>query len=448
MNGIQLNYDKSRTDEITVTLPTSKSMAARALIIGALAGKGPDEIKNLPDCTDTRELSAAINSLLAVSSRPGERIEMENPSPLTLHLNLGLGGTSLRFFTALAASLPAVETEIDCAAPLKKRPLAPLCEALNRAGADIRYMETPGYPPLFVKGDHVPGGNREISAEISSQFVSAMIMTAPFWRDGLNLTLTGEKAVSFPYIDMTVGMMKRAGADVTVDRNEKKISVAPIPYNPESISRLSPEADWSAASYFYELALILPDRAVRISSLTPPAESLQGDSGCEAIFSKLGVETEYLPEGGAILRCDRAKRDAIAEASKKEPVRLDMSEMPDLVPALAVALCMAGIRFEIYGIGHLRHKESDRISAIQLEMEKIGFGLRSTSDTLSWSGDRVPTGENETIETYHDHRIAMAFAPAAALLPYLSIRDPKVTEKSFPEYFGVLKEAGFQIKPF
>lgn len=448
MSGIQLNYDRSRTDTIHVTLPTSKSMAARALIIAALSGIRPDDIHDLPVCTDTTELSAAINALLDLVPDPSARINEEKPATLCLRLNLGLGGTSLRFFTALASSVPGVEFEIDCAAPLKKRPLAPLCEALITAGAQIKYLETPGYPPLFVKGTHVPGGDREISAVISSQFVSAMIMCAPYWKEGLRLRLTGDEAVSFPYIDMTVKMMLKAGAEVKVSDDKRLISVEAAPYSASEAAQLTPEADWSAASYFYELALALPDREIEISSLTPPSESLQGDSKCGEIFSLLGVETDYRLDGSAVLRCNRKVRDEVAELSKSHPIEFDMSATPDLVPALAVGLCLAGIRFHISGIAHLHLKESDRITALQIELGKIGYGLQAGEDFLAWNGDRTPTGENESIDTYHDHRIAMAFAIAATALPYLSINNPEVTGKSFPDYFDILKEAGFKPRKF
>ncbi|MDE6297137.1 MAG: hypothetical protein K2L89_04750 [Muribaculaceae bacterium] len=462
MKGIQLIYNKSDLSPIHISLPYSKSMAARALIMAALAGVRPENIRNLPVCTDTEELTAAIEILLDCIPSPEHRIKKGCSEKLCLSLNLGLGGTSLRFFTALAASIPDVEFEIDCAPPLKKRPLAPLCEALNVAGAEIAYLDNPGYPPLFIKGKHIFGGEKEISSAISSQFVSAMIMCAPYWQKGLCLRLTGEHPVSLPYIEMTTGMMSRAGAHVTFDKENLSITVADIPYSPSLISALAPETDWSAASYFYELALLLPEREITLSTLTPPPSyiappsplsppssgSLQGDSKCCEIFALFGVETEYHPDGSATLRCDRTVRDRMSEFSKECPIELDMSDTPDLVPAIAVALSLADIRFRISGIGHLRHKESDRIAALEIELSKIGYDLDTDEDSMEWNGARTPVGENETIETYHDHRIAMAFAPAAVKLPYLSILDPKVTEKSFPDYFNILARIGFTIKPF
>lgn len=448
MNGIELIYDKKSTGEIKVELPTSKSMAARALVIGAFAGVGPSEIGKLPVCTDTQELSSAINSLLAAIRRPDERMQETAASPICLSLNLGLGGTSLRFFTALASSIPATEIEIDCAAPLKKRPLAPLCEALITAGADISYLENAGYPPLLIKGTRMPGGERGISAAISSQFVSAMIMCAPYWKDGLQLHLSGNHPVSVPYIDMTARMMSRAGADVTISSDHRRIDVRPGRYEATNINLLQPEADWSAASYMYELALLLPDRPVRIASLTSPTESLQGDSACEKIFASIGVETHYHPDGSATLRCNQEKLQRVVAEYASAPVELDMSDCPDLVPALAVGLCLAGIHFRISKIGHLRHKESDRIAAISNELEKIGYALYSEEDSISWTGRRTPVAESESIETYHDHRIAMAFSIAAVKLPYLSVLDPNVTEKSFPDYFKVLAKAGFKERFF
>ena len=455
MNGIKLKYDSTRSDAVTVDLPSSKSMAARAIVIAALAGVAPDKIGNLPDCTDTRELSAAVGSLLNAVPSPASRIESgksEHPLPeIRLDLNLGLGGTSLRFFTALAASIPGMTILEDCAAPLKKRPLAPLCGALTEAGADISYQENAGYPPLLIKGNILKGGDLKIDGAISSQFISAIMMTAPYWRRPLRLTLTGDHPVSFPYIDMTAEMMKRAGASVTL--SEREISVgtdkystgkitAEIPSRPGS-TILSPDADWSAASYSYELALLLPDRSIHLERLTPPSESLQGDSECANIFNLFGVDSEFHPDGSATLTCDRATRESMAKISATTPIELDMSKTPDLVPAIAVGLCMAGIRFTITGVAHLRHKESDRLEAISNELAKIGFAVSAGTDTLSWNGDHTQAEEDAVIETYGDHRIAMAFGIAAADLPHLIISNPQVTEKSFPDFFRILSGIGF-----
>lgn len=458
MNAIKLNYDTSRQDTFTADLPSSKSMAARAIIIAALAGVSPEKIGNLPDCTDTRELSSAVNSLLGAVPSPALRIESERagetPLPVRLDLNLGLGGTSLRFFTALAASIPGLSILEDCAAPLKKRPLAPLCNALSDAGADIEFLGEAGYPPMMIRGEVLKGGSLKIDGAISSQFISAIIMTAPYWRLPLRLTLTGDHPVSLPYIEMTAEMMRRAGASVTLSEREIDVSTdkysaetitAPIPSRPGS-TILSPEADWSAASYFYELALLLPDREIKLARLTPPRESLQGDSGCAAIFNLFGVDTIYHPDGSATLRCDKSTRDSMAKISATTPVELDMSETPDLVPAIAVALCMAGIRFEITGVAHLRHKESDRLEALSAELAKIGFAVTAGVDTLCWNGDHSPADNDALIETYGDHRIAMAFGIAAANLPALKISNPKVTEKSFPGFFSLLEKAGFSAE--
>jgi len=442
MDKIELTYDRQTAGTPRLSLPSSKSMAARAIVIAALAGVATDRIGNLPDCTDTRELSAAVRTLLNAAP------------PISLHLNLGLGGTSLRFFTALAVTMPHSEILIDCAAPLKKRPLAPLCEALRDAGADITYTEKEGYPPLLVRSEGMKGGKVDIPGDISSQFISAMIMCAPYWRNTLTLHLTGDHAVSFPYIDMTAEMMRRAGAEVEIE--ERTIKVASAKYSAEKITAeipgipgttvLSPEADWSAASYLYERSLLMPDRTVNISRLTPPSESLQGDSECARIFSLFGVETTFHPDGSASLLCDKATRESMAKISSTTPLELNMARTPDLVPAIAVGLCMAGIRFVISGVDHLRHKECDRLDALSRELRKIGFTLEAGDDTISWKGEHFPAAGNESIATYGDHRMAMSFAIAAAALPHITIENPQVTEKSFPGFFDIIQEAGFSIR--
>lgn len=428
MGGIQLTYDRELRSPINVKLPLSKSMAARALIMAAFAKVRPQAFSELPDCNDTRELSAAIDWFFAGSGKK---------------YDLGTGGTSLRFFTGFIASIPDITAVLTCSEALGKRPLAPLCHALTDAGADIDFIDREGYAPLLVSGKKIQGGSLEMSGNISSQFASSVMLAAPYWTKGLHLKLIGDSPVSMPYIHLTASMMLNAGAKVTVEG--KEITVAPGPYNPEKcVSEIEP--DWSAASYFYELALLCPEREIHFYRLTPPSTSLQGDSRCADLFNLLGVENRYTEDGGAIVRCNTEKRDAIKNMDI--PLELDMSDTPDLVPALAVGLCLAGIKFSLSGVSHLRHKESDRLTALEIELSKIGYAVNIGENSLSWTGSRTPIGENESIETYGDHRIAMAFAIAAVRFPYLSILNPEVSDKSFPNFFPTLESSGFHLRSF
>ena len=457
---LHLDYDSRFVQTGPVELPGSKSMAARLLIINALAGNDISDIKDLPDCDDTRHMAEALRTLeKAVGPLPA-RFMVENPAPVRLSVNLGLGGTTLRFFTALAASLPGVETEIDCAPGLRARPLSPLIAALEHAGAQFEFKEEKGKAPFTVKGCRLHGGKIQVDSSISSQFISALMMAAPYWREGLHIGFQGVSPVSFPYIAMTAAMMRRFHATITA--SVEGIDVCQGFYR--AVDRCEVEPDWSAASYFYELSVLMPGREIRIVRLTPPERSAQGDSGCAALFALLGVRTSYNPDGSATLFCDACVLDDMRRATK--PLVLDMENMPDLVPALAVTLCLSGIRFELTGIAHLRVKESNRLAALANELGKLGYMLEEGSGSLCWSG-AVASVESETyecmetgkrgsvlsdsnkcpvIETYGDHRIAMAFGAAAAALPSgITLRDPSVVDKSFPDYFTQVGRLGLTL---
>lgn len=425
---LQLIY-RPTGDRTPVRLPLSKSIAIRVSALNAVSrreGRGEAFVPELSDCDDARHFNSALDGM-----ESGRRM-----------INIGEGGAPLRFFTAIAASMDSVDVTVTCGHSLMSRPLKPLLDALGIAGADIVCQRREGYPPLRIKGRRLEPKELTLDPSVSSQFVSALMLAAPMWRHGLKLSFGGGKPVSAPYIAMTAGVMREFGSEVTVD--DSGIRVAPGVLTPPEVFGV--ETDWSAVSYFYELALLLPGKDIPIARLSRPDRSLQGDSVCGAIFNLLGVRTLWGADGSATLRCDPEVADALR--SLDTPLQLDLNATPDLVPAMAVGLCFAGIRFRLTGIGHLRHKESNRITAIANELEKVGYRLETGSDDMAWLGARTPMGENETISTYSDHRIAMAFAPAAVRLPYLAIEDPGVVDKSFPGYWDALEGLGFEIKWF
>lgn len=392
-----------------VSLPGSKSIAARALILSEVY-KDAILIGRLPDCDDTEELAQALRQF--DKSEPGGTY------------NLGTGGTSLRFFLALAASWPGFEGVIDCAAPLKRRPLGPLVDALRAAGADIECLEREGHAPMRVRGRVLDGTGVRVASGVSSQYASALLMVSPLWKHPF--VMEGDAGVSRPYLDMTARMIQEISS-VTETR---------LYYI---------EPDWSAASYFYELALLSPDRDIMLDSLVPEGESLQGDSACERIFRQLGVETVYPDEGGAILRGSREAIEGL-RLPESGPVVLDLNGTPDLVPALAVGLCMTGIRFRFEGIGHLRHKESDRLAVLREELGKAGFEVRDSEDSLEWTGGRCPTDAYVEFDSHGDHRIAMAFSVAAAVRGAVVINGAEAVEKSFRSFYDQLEGVGFKVK--
>lgn len=413
-------------DPMPVELPLSKSIAIRVLSANAVSkwqGRGEADIPKMPDCDDALRFSEAL-------MRVGE-------GGNTVYI--GEGGTPLRFFISLMASMPGRDVSVSCSRGLMRRPLKPLLDALRSAGAELRCLRREDYPPLRILGRQLGTGYVTIDPSVSSQFISALMLAAPLWQQGLRLKYGDGKRVSTPYIEMTAAVMKRFGADVEISSGG--VNVASGSLTPPEVFPI--ETDWSAASYFYELSLLLPGKTIPLLQLSPAEGSLQGDARCEEIFRQLGVETSRHDDGSVRLRSDP---DVIESyRNLKDPFLLDLNSTPDLVPAIAVGLCCAGIHYKLTGIGHLRHKESNRLMALANEMEKIGYRVEFDSESLSWTGGITPVGENETIATYSDHRIAMAFAPATVRMPYLYIADPEVVRKSFPGYWKALEGLGFDI---
>ncbi len=437
---IQLQY-RAEAEVTPAELPLSKSIALRVLTLNSVAealGLSPAGIPALPDAEDVEGMQRAREAYAAQLALLSGGAEVADPHMV----HIGEGGAPLRFFTALAASTPGIDLSISTGRSLMRRPLMLLLEALREAGAEIHCERKEGYPPLRILGRRLAPESLGLNPGVSSQFVSALMMASPLWQHGLHLHFDGAAPVSAPYIAMTAEIMRRFGAEVEWD--EREVRVAPGKLQPPA--EYCVETDWSAASYFYELAILLPGHDIPLARLTPPDGSLQGDARCAEIFSLLGVTTTLKPDGSAVLRCDPRLLDLFRDSL--HPLELDMNATPDLVPALAVGFCLAGIRFRFSGVGHLKHKETDRMLALSTELSKLGYMLDTTPDTMAWLGARCPAGDNESIATYSDHRMAMAFAPAAAKLPYIAIEDPGVVGKSFPGYWRALEGLGFEIRTF
>lgn len=402
-----------------VCLPRSKSIANRALILGALASQPLPEEKDAPS-DDVKVMIRALR-------------EVDNAE-----INVGAAGTAMRFLTAYYASTPGAKITITGSERMLSRPIGPLVDALRRLGANIEYLGAEGYPPLRIQGEHLRGGEIEVEASLSSQFISALLMVAPRFDSPLTVHLKG-KAVSVPYIDLTLSMMSRRG--VQAERTGMDISVLPgsytLPTTPDD------EGDWSAASYWYEIAA-LSAGFVTLSELQ--SASGQPDAVVADIYQRLGVITTYTDRDDD----DRYIGPSAALSASPEVysrLDLDMSGMPDLVPAVAVSACLLGVPFRLDGVANLRIKETDRIHALITELAKLSFRLYTDgSDTLVWDGDRLPVVSIEPIATYDDHRIAMAFAPAAIYIPGITILDPDVVTKSYPQFWDHMVRAGFDIK--
>lgn len=397
---ITLNFKKAVLNG-EVRLPASKSISNRVLIINALADS-PLPVENLADCDDT-------NSMLRVLNANGNRFD------------IGHAGTAMRFLTAFLSRIVGC-WEITGSERMQQRPISVLVDALNRLGARIEYTGKPGCPPLRIQGSLLLGGEIEMPASVSSQYVSALMMIAPYMANGLKIRLTG-KVVSRTYIEMTRQIMADFGAKVVF--RESEIAIEPCPYTPVAFRV---ESDWSAASYFYELLAISGEGEIRMPGLLQ--HSTQGDSGQVGVWEQLGVSTRFESDG------------VLISAGKPKVSRLeyDFVEMPDLVQSFVVACCVMGIPFRFTGVETLRIKETDRLAALADELEKLGYILKIEGDNLlSWDGACKQAVKPE-ISTYHDHRMAMAFAPAALKHPGMVIVDKEVVSKSFPKFWEELQK--------
>jgi 3-phosphoshikimate 1-carboxyvinyltransferase len=402
--------------EARLSLPLSKSMSARALIISALT-PGAVLPGQVAECDDTDAMLAALRDAPL--------------SPAHRTVNVGAAGTTMRFLTAYYACTPGCDITLDGSERMRQRPIKVLVEALRQLGADISYEGEEGFPPLRIRGQRLRGGELELDASVSSQYISALLMTAPVMEQGLKLTLLGEIA-SRPYILMTLKMMRDHGVEsdfylntVTVPAGSYKVPATPRPI----------EGDWSAAAAWYEI-VALSAGMVTIDNLTD--DSCQGDRRLADIYARLGVDTEWEgEEGGTELM---ANPDADARAS------IDFSDCPDLAQYVTVTCVMLGIPFHFTGLHTLAIKETDRVAALHDELAKTGVMLdTSVAGALSWDGRRVPISRMPVFDTYDDHRMAMCLAPVSLYIPGIVIRNAEVVSKSYPGYWDALRAAGFTI---
>jgi 3-phosphoshikimate 1-carboxyvinyltransferase len=391
-----------------IQLPSSKSISNRGLILNALS-LNTEPIINLSDCEDTQVIIDAFNS--------GSNV-----------FDVKAAGTAMRFLTAFLAGMEG-EWIIKGTDRMHERPIYPLADTLLSLGADIRYLEKEGYPPLKINGRQLKGGEVNLSGSISSQFISALLMIAPLMENGLTIHIKNE-IISKPYIDLTLSLMRKY--DVDAKWSENSIKIKHKRYKPFS---LTVESDWSAASYWYEMAALLPGSQIKLPGLEK--ESMQGDSKIAKLFEYMGVTTEYLPDGLLISK------------TKQETDRFfyDFVNEPDLAQTFIATCCFLDIRFVFSGLQSLKIKETDRINAMITEMRKLGFVLQEQKDSiLSWSGERCDAEANPVIDTYNDHRMAMALAPASIIYKSVLVNNPEVVSKSYPNFWNDLKSVGFEIE--
>lgn len=397
--------DRELAGKIAVT--GSKSESNRLLILQA---QFPDlKIQNLSNSDDTRVLEKALRSTDEV-------------------IDIHHAGTAMRFLTAYLATQNGREVLLTGSQRMQERPIAILVDALRNLGADISYEKNDGFPPLRIKGKKLLKNEVKVQANISSQYISALMLMAPSLPKGLQIELEG-KVTSVPYIEMTLQLLRQCGISGKFENNT--ISIQASQAVPEK--ELVVESDWSSASYFYSISALANTAEITLTSYRE--DSLQGDRSVADIYQKLGVETTF-SEGEIKLEK--------SEVELPEILDLDLSNSPDLAQTVAVTCFGLGIEAKLTGLHTLRIKETDRLQALKNELEKLGGRVEITEDSLQLSASEE-IKSNISIETYNDHRMALAFAPLALKVP-IQIKEAGVVSKSFPEFWENLKELGFSVE--
>lgn len=386
-------------------LPASKSISNRVLVLNALAGGGSD-IQNLSEANDTKLMQTLLTSDDYI-------------------LNAEDAGTTMRFLTAYCAVQPTVR-QLTGTERMKQRPIGILVQALRELGSEIKFLEKEGFPPLEIRGlTQQLTSSISIRGDVSSQFISALMMIAPVLPKGLTLTLEG-KTGSKHYIEMTAALMRKFGAQVSWENNH--ISIPPGTYKP---SAYTVENDWSAASYWFAFAALASESEIILPSMT--LRSIQGDRVIADLMEPLGVMCQ--PRGSDLLLIRKEARHEVA---------FDFTHCPDLAQTVMVVCAARNITGKFTGLESLRIKETDRIHALTRELAKLGASLTEHQGT--WH--LVPSGslpENiPSISTYEDHRMAMAFAPLAALRT-IQIENPQVVRKSYPRFWDDVRLMGITV---
>lgn len=409
--------------DTVIDLPASKSISNRALIISALANIGDNAEKilpdNLSDCDDTDVIVNALDNM-----------------PETI--NIKAAGTAMRFMTAYLCVREGETHVITGTERMKHRPIKILVDAMRHLGAHIEYVGEEGFPPLRITGRKLSGGKITIPGNVSSQYISALLMIGPILENGLQLTLSGD-IVSRPYIDLTLCTMRDFGADAEWTGVDV-ITVKPKRYTP---STYYIESDWSASSYWYQMMALYCNENCKVALNGLMDGSRQGDSQVKYMFSMLGVKTHFetrkqlVPTTATITYSDR----------KVPRFDFDFTHQPDLAQTLIATCCACGMHFHFRGLASLKIKETDRIEAMKTELRKLGFILYDYNDSeMRWDGERCEPDANAVIETYDDHRMAMAIAPMSIIVGPLVINNPEVVSKSYPHFWENLQKAGFSIK--
>jgi 3-phosphoshikimate 1-carboxyvinyltransferase len=393
----------------TIQITGSKSESNRLLLLQALYPK--IKINNLSNSDDSVLMQKALASMESV-------------------IDIHHAGTAMRFLTAYLSIQDGKEVVITGSSRMKERPIKILVEALRTLGADISYLENDGFPPLKIVGEKLTKNKVALEANVSSQYISALLLIASKLEDGLELTLNG-KITSVPYIKMTLSLLNEIGMETSFVENT--ISVKPKVSNIES-KTLTVESDWSSASYFYSL-IALSAIGTEITIGSYKKESLQGDSVLAKIYESFGVITIYEANSIRLIK---------AEATKTSSIEFHLSDAPDIAQTIAVTAFGLGVECYMTGLHTLKIKETDRLVALKTELEKLGAEIDITENSLRVKASNH-IKSNISIATYNDHRMAMAFAPLG-LKTSIHIENADVVSKSYPQFWDDFRTIGFNIE--
>jgi 3-phosphoshikimate 1-carboxyvinyltransferase len=414
--NLHLQKSEVKNQELKVTITGSKSETNRLLLLQALY---PNlKIDNISNSDDSKVMIEAIEKLSTVNCQLSTEIDVHH------------AGTAMRFLTAFFAIQEGKEVLLTGSSRMKERPIKILVEALQQLGAEISYVENEGFPPIKIKGKKLTQNKVSLPANVSSQYISALLLIAPKLENGLELTLEGE-ITSVPYIKMTLVLLNEIGVKTSFENNKITVCHAEL----VSASKLTVESDWSSVSYWYSI-VALSEIETQITLSSYKKNSLQGDAALAEIYKDFGVETVF--NENKTITISKVKNCQLST------VNYQLNNCPDIAQTIAVTCFGLGIGCDLFGLHTLKIKETDRLEALKAELSKLGAAISVTDESLHLKPSTI-INENIAIKTYQDHRMAMAFAPLALRVP-ISIEEAEVVSKSYPDFWNDLKSVGFQIE--
>ena len=405
MSTLRLTHPSQQLS-VNCTITGSKSESNRLLILQALFPAL--ELQNLSNSDDTQAMARGLSSTAET-------------------IDIGHAGTTMRFLTSYFATTPGAEKILTGSKRMQERPIKILVDALRAIGADIEYVKNEGYPPLRISGKKITVDRVELAANVSSQYITSLMLIAPKLPKGLTIHLVGE-ITSIPYINMTCSLLQKVGVQATFEGQTIQV----FPQEKIMPKKVEVESDWSSASYHFSMAALADNAQISIKNYV--SDSLQGDSVLVEIYKQMGVSSSF--DGNTL----HLKNNGEVQSH----ITLDLVKAPDIAQTIAVTCFGLGISCDLTGLHTLKIKETDRLVALDTELSKLGADIRVTNDSLHLAARKKPINENVAIDTYHDHRMAMAFAPLGIKVP-IYINDADVVSKSYPTFWNDLRSLGFSI---